>query len=148
MEKTIEQRATIRFCWKAGFNATKTCEMIQKVMVSLLYIVLQCFIRARCFQKGESRFLISREAKDRRRQESTKNCSCSRYFEGRSSVFVWTQSKMDRNTKNYRATNFVWRFTEMEIQACIVNILKFWNLISFTELITNVSYFFHKPALS
>ncbi len=31
MEKTIEQRATIRFCWKAGFNATKIFEMIRKV---------------------------------------------------------------------------------------------------------------------
>ncbi len=32
MEKTIiEQRVAIRFCWKAGFNATKTFEMIQKV---------------------------------------------------------------------------------------------------------------------
>ncbi len=31
MEKTIEQRAAVRFCWKAGFNATKTFEMIQKV---------------------------------------------------------------------------------------------------------------------
>ncbi len=31
MEKTIEQCAVIRFCWKAGFNATETFEMIQKV---------------------------------------------------------------------------------------------------------------------
>ncbi len=31
MEKTIEQHAAIRFCWKAGFNATKTFEMIQKM---------------------------------------------------------------------------------------------------------------------
>ncbi len=31
MEKTIEQRAAIGFGWKAGFNATKTFEMIQKV---------------------------------------------------------------------------------------------------------------------
>ncbi len=31
MEKTIEQRAAIRICWKVGFNATKTLEMIQKV---------------------------------------------------------------------------------------------------------------------
>ncbi len=31
MEKTIEQRAAIRFCWKTGFNVTKTFEMIQKV---------------------------------------------------------------------------------------------------------------------
>ncbi len=31
MEKTIEQPAVIRFCWKAGFDATKTFEMIQKV---------------------------------------------------------------------------------------------------------------------
>ncbi len=31
MEKTIEQCATIRFCWKASFNATKTFEIIQKV---------------------------------------------------------------------------------------------------------------------
>ncbi len=31
MEKTIEQRAAIRFCWKASFNVTKTSEMIQKV---------------------------------------------------------------------------------------------------------------------
>ncbi len=31
MEKTIEQYAAIYFCWKAGFNATKTYEMIQKV---------------------------------------------------------------------------------------------------------------------
>ncbi len=31
MEKTIEQRAVIRICWKAGFIATKTFEMIQKV---------------------------------------------------------------------------------------------------------------------
>ncbi len=31
MEKTIEQRAAIHFCWKAGFNATKIFEMIQKV---------------------------------------------------------------------------------------------------------------------
>ncbi len=31
MEKTIGQCAVIRFCWKAGFNATKTFEMIQKV---------------------------------------------------------------------------------------------------------------------
>ncbi len=30
MEKTIEQLAAIRFCWKASFNATKTFEMIQK----------------------------------------------------------------------------------------------------------------------
>ncbi len=30
-EKTIEQCAVIRFCWKAGFNATKRFEMIQKV---------------------------------------------------------------------------------------------------------------------
>ncbi len=31
MEKTIEQCAAIRFCRKAGFNVTKTVEMIQKV---------------------------------------------------------------------------------------------------------------------
>ncbi len=31
MEKTIKQRATIRSCWKASFNDTKTFEMIQKV---------------------------------------------------------------------------------------------------------------------
>ncbi len=31
MEKTIEQRAVIRFCWNAGFNATNTFEMIQTV---------------------------------------------------------------------------------------------------------------------
>ncbi len=31
MKKTIEQRAAIRFCWKAGFNPTKTFEIIQKV---------------------------------------------------------------------------------------------------------------------
>ncbi len=31
MEKTIEKRAAVRFCWKAGFNATKTFEIIQKV---------------------------------------------------------------------------------------------------------------------
>ncbi len=31
MEKTIELRAEIRFCWEARFNATKTFEMIQKV---------------------------------------------------------------------------------------------------------------------
>ncbi len=32
MEKTIvEQHTVIRICWKAGFNATKTFEMIQKV---------------------------------------------------------------------------------------------------------------------
>ncbi len=38
MEKPIEQRAAIRFCWKAGFNATKTFEMIQKVYcVSAVY---------------------------------------------------------------------------------------------------------------
>ncbi len=30
-KKTIEQRTAIRFCWKAGFNAAKTFEMIQKV---------------------------------------------------------------------------------------------------------------------
>ncbi len=29
--KTIEQGAVIRFCWKAGFNATKTFEMVRKV---------------------------------------------------------------------------------------------------------------------
>ncbi len=29
--KTIKQRAVIRFCWKTGFNATKTFNMIQKV---------------------------------------------------------------------------------------------------------------------
>ncbi len=31
MGKTIEQCAEIHFCWKAGFNATKTFEMIQTV---------------------------------------------------------------------------------------------------------------------
>ncbi len=31
MKKTIEQRAAIRFCWKAGFSVTKIFEMIQKV---------------------------------------------------------------------------------------------------------------------
>ncbi len=31
MEKTIEQCAAIRFCWKASFKVTKTFEMIQKV---------------------------------------------------------------------------------------------------------------------
>ncbi len=31
MEKTIKQRAAICFCWEAGFNATRTFEMIQKV---------------------------------------------------------------------------------------------------------------------
>ncbi len=31
MEKTIEQRAEIRFCWKAVFNTTKTFEMIQNI---------------------------------------------------------------------------------------------------------------------
>ncbi len=31
MEKTIEQRTAICFCWKAGFNGTKTFEIIQKV---------------------------------------------------------------------------------------------------------------------
>ncbi len=31
MSKTIEQRAVIRFCWNASFNATKIFEMIQKV---------------------------------------------------------------------------------------------------------------------
>ncbi len=31
MEKTVEQHATLPICWKAGFNATKTFEMIQKV---------------------------------------------------------------------------------------------------------------------
>ncbi len=33
MEKTIEQRAAIHFCWKAGFNATKTFEIVQKVYI-------------------------------------------------------------------------------------------------------------------
>ncbi len=31
MEKTIEQCAATHYCWKAGFNATKTFEMTQKV---------------------------------------------------------------------------------------------------------------------
>ncbi len=31
MEKTIDHGAVVRFYWKAGFNATKTFEMIQKV---------------------------------------------------------------------------------------------------------------------
>ncbi len=31
MEKIIEHRAAICFWWKAGFNATKTFEMHQKV---------------------------------------------------------------------------------------------------------------------
>ncbi len=31
MDKTTEQRAAIRFCWKAAFIAIKTFEMIQKV---------------------------------------------------------------------------------------------------------------------
>ncbi len=31
MEKTIEQRVAICFCWKADFNDTKTFEIIQKV---------------------------------------------------------------------------------------------------------------------
>ncbi len=31
MEKTIEQLATIHFCWKADFNATKTFKIIQTV---------------------------------------------------------------------------------------------------------------------
>ncbi len=31
METAIEQCAAIRFCWKAGFNATKMFEMIRKV---------------------------------------------------------------------------------------------------------------------
>ncbi len=31
MEKTTEQPIAIRFFWKAGFNATKTFEVIQKV---------------------------------------------------------------------------------------------------------------------
>ncbi len=30
MEKTIEQ-TVICFCWKAGFDTTKTFEMVQKV---------------------------------------------------------------------------------------------------------------------
>ncbi len=33
MEKTIEQSAGFHFCWKAGFNVTKTFEIIQKVYV-------------------------------------------------------------------------------------------------------------------
>ncbi len=31
IEKTIEQCAVIRFCWKVGFNAIKTFEMIREV---------------------------------------------------------------------------------------------------------------------
>ncbi len=31
MEKTVEERAASRICWKARFNATKTFEMIKKV---------------------------------------------------------------------------------------------------------------------
>ncbi len=31
MIASIKQRVVIRFCWKAGFNATKTFEMIKKV---------------------------------------------------------------------------------------------------------------------
>ncbi len=31
MDKTIEQCAVMRFCWKAEFSATKIFEMIQEV---------------------------------------------------------------------------------------------------------------------
>ncbi len=64
MEKTIEQRAAIRFCWKADFNATKTFEMIQKVYDESAVHRATVFRWYTHFQKGESRFKMSRKVED------------------------------------------------------------------------------------
>ncbi len=44
IEKTIEQRAAIYFCWKSGFNATKTLKMIQKIYGESAVHHAQCFV--------------------------------------------------------------------------------------------------------
>ncbi len=54
MEKNTEQRAAIRFCCKAGFNATKTFEMIQKVYGESAVHCAKGFVSTVCFQEGES----------------------------------------------------------------------------------------------
>ncbi len=66
MEKTTEQRAAICFCWKAGFNATKIFEMIHKIYgKSAVHRATMFHVGTMRFQKGESRFVTSREAEDR-----------------------------------------------------------------------------------
>ncbi len=69
MEKTIEQRAAIRFCWKAGFNATKTFEMIQK---------------------GYSESAVHRAAVF---------CSCKAFSEGRESIQDEQRSRKPTTTR-------------------------------------------------
>ncbi len=106
MEKTIEQRAVIRFYWRACFNATKTFEMIQKVYGESAVHRATVFRWYNTFSEG--RESIRDEQKSRRP-------TCSWYFEGRLSVFVYTHRRTNGNTKNYRATSSVRRFTEMVV---------------------------------
>ncbi len=52
MEKTIEKYAVIRFSCKAGFDATKTLEMIQKIYGESAVHRTTGFRRYNTFQKG------------------------------------------------------------------------------------------------
>ncbi len=64
MEKTIEQRAAICFCWKVRFNTTKTFEMIQKVYGESAVHRATVFRWYNAFSEGQE--LICDEQRSRR----------------------------------------------------------------------------------
>ncbi len=106
MVKTIEQRAAICFCCKAGFNATKTFEMIQKVYGESAVHSVTVFRWYNTLSEGrESIRDQQRSGKPTttRTCENIANVADILRKDCRSSCI----SRMDGNTKNYRATNYV-----------------------------------------
>ncbi len=76
MEKQVNNMQQFVLAGKPVLMSQKHLKWFKKFMVGLLYIVLQCFFGTMCFQEGESRFVMSREAEGRQWQECTKTLLC------------------------------------------------------------------------
>ncbi len=101
MEKTIEQPAAIRFCWKAGFNATKTFEMIQKVYGESAVQRATVFRWYNVFSEGrESIRDEQRSVRPTTRKMRTNFARIVNILKEGPSVFMYTHSRVDGNTKN------------------------------------------------
>ncbi len=110
MEKQLNNVQWFVFAGKPVLMPQKHLKWFKKFIASLLYIVLQGFVGRRTIVD----LWWAEKWKTDNDKNVWKHCSRSRYFEGRSLVFIWTHSRIDGNTRNYNATNFVWRFIEME----------------------------------
>ncbi len=104
MEKTIEQGAAIRFCWKAGFNVTKIFEMIQKGCGEFAVHRATVFRWYNTFSEGQES--ICDEQRNGRLTKTRTRQNLARVADILKEDCRSLCSRADRNTKNYHATNF------------------------------------------